>query len=81
MEIGVRVEAENLITGEVKHTASAYLTFVALDEKGRPREVPPLTLETEEEMRRNSEAKKRRESRLAERKREAKCQIDPKSCM
>ncbi len=80
MEIGVRAEAENLITGEVRHTASAYLTFVALDEEGRPREIPPLILETEEEARRNGEAKTRRELRLAERKREEKCQIDPKSC-
>lgn len=80
MEIGVRVEAENLITGEVRHTASAYLTFVALDEKARPREVPPLILENEEEVRRNGEAKKRRDLRLAERKREERCQIDPKGC-
>ncbi len=72
MEIGVRVEAENLITGEVRHAASAYLTYVALDEKGRPREVPPLILETEDEKRRNREAKARRESRLAEKKREGR---------
>lgn len=71
MEIGVRVEAENLITGVVRHAASAYLTYVALDQQGKPREVPPLILETEEERRRNSEAKQRREVRLAEKKREA----------
>ena len=71
MEIGVRVEAENLITGVVRHAASAYLTYVALDHQGKPREVPPLILETEEERRRNSEAKQRREVRLAEKKREA----------
>ncbi len=46
MEIGVRVEAENLRTGEVRHTNSAYLTYVALDEDGRPTPVPPLRLET-----------------------------------
>ncbi len=80
MEIGVRVEAENIMTGEVRHTASAYLTFVALDDRGKPREVPPLIIETEEERRRNREAKTRREARLAERKREEKCQLNPESC-
>jgi acyl-CoA hydrolase len=68
MEIGVRVEAENLLTGEVRHTASAYLTFVALDKAGRPNAVPQLIMETEEEKRRNREAFKRREIRLAARK-------------
>lgn len=52
MEVGVRVEAENLRTGEVRHTASAYLTFVALGEDGRPRPVPALVGETEEDHRR-----------------------------
>ncbi len=46
MELGVRVEAENLVSGEVRHTSSAYLTFVALDENGKPRAVPALILET-----------------------------------
>ena len=68
MEIGVRVETENLLTGECRHTASAYLTYVALDRAGKPREVPPLILETEEEKQRNQEAKARREVRLRERK-------------
>lgn len=81
MEVGVRVESENLITGEVRHTASAYLTFVALDKEGRPQSVPQLSLETEEEMRRNREARTRRAMRLAERKQEAKCQLEPGSCM
>ncbi|OGW44879.1 MAG: acyl-CoA thioesterase [Nitrospirae bacterium GWD2_57_8] len=80
MEIGVRVEAENLLTGQVRHTASAYLTYVALDEQGRPRQVPKLIIETDEETRRNREAIKRREIRLAERKREAECQSRPESC-
>ena len=80
MEIGVRVEAENLITGEVRHTASAYLTYVALDEQGHPREAPRLVLETEEDHRRNRDAKKRRDLRLAERKREREYQTDPGVC-
>jgi len=71
MEVGVKVESENLLTGEVRHTSSAYLTYVALDAKGRPHEVPPLILETEEDIRRNRKAKIRRETRLAEKKREA----------
>jgi acyl-CoA hydrolase len=69
MEIGVRVEAENLITGEVRHAASAYLTYVALDQHGKPRDVPPLILETDEDRRRNTEAKRRRDVRLTEKKR------------
>jgi acyl-CoA hydrolase len=80
MEIGVRVEAENLLTGEVRHAASAYLTYVALDQHGKPREIAPLILEIEEETRRNREAKARREIRLAEKKREAGCQKDPGTC-
>ncbi len=80
MEIGVRVEAENIVTGELRHTASAYLTFVALDEKGKPREIPPLIIETEEEVRRNREAKIRRQLRLTERKTEEACQVDPTKC-
>lgn len=64
MEIGVRVDAENPKTGETFHTASAYLTFVALDSRGIPTPVPGLILETEEQRRRNSEAIKRREFRL-----------------
>jgi uncharacterized protein (TIGR00369 family) len=67
MEIGVRVETENLFTGEVRHTSSAYLTFVCLDKAGRPMTLPPLILETEIEKRRNQEALARREVRLRER--------------
>src|SRR5512136_1912286 len=44
MEIGVRVEAENLLTGEVKHAASAYLTYVAIDKRGHPAPVPQLLI-------------------------------------
>ncbi len=72
MEIGVRVEAENVMTGERRHTASAYLTFVALDNNGNPREIPPLALVSEEEKRRNREAADRRKIRLAERSKEKK---------
>ena len=68
MEVGVDVQSENLITGEIRHTASAYVTLVALDKNGKPTIVPPLILETEEEMRQNSEAQVRRESRLREKK-------------
>jgi uncharacterized protein (TIGR00369 family) len=63
MEVGVRVEAENLRTGKVLHTASAYLVYVALDPEGRPAEVPPLIVETEDEERRMAAAKNRRARR------------------
>lgn len=80
MEIGVRVEAENLKTGEVRHAASAYLTFVAIDQQGKPVPVPPLVLETEEERRRNNDARSRRAMRLAERNRQAQCKQDSDAC-
>ncbi len=70
MEVGVRVEAENVFTGVVRHTASAYLTFVSLDENGKPKPVPPLLLETEDDKRRNLDAKARREVRLRERRKD-----------
>ena len=56
MEVGVRVETEDLKTGQIRHTASAYLTFVALDRRFRPRAVPPLILESDEDRRRNRRA-------------------------
>lgn len=65
MEVGVRVEAENVATGKRVHTSSAYLVYVALDEEGKPRAVPPLAAETDEERRREHEARLRRETRLA----------------
>ena len=68
MEVGVYVESENLITGEVRHTTSAYLIYVALNKDGKATAVPPLILETEEEMRRNREAQLRRDARLHEMK-------------
>lgn len=70
MEVGVRVESENTLTGEVRHTASAFLTYVALDKSGKPVEVPPLILETSEDKRRNRDAQARRDARLKGRIRE-----------
>jgi acyl-CoA hydrolase len=67
MEVGVRVEAENAVTGEVRHTSTAYLTMVAVDEKGTPVEAPDLMVEGEAEERRQREAETRRRNRLAER--------------
>jgi len=67
MEIGVLVEAENAYTGQRRHTNSAYLTMVAVDDDGRPVSVPPLITETSEEQRREREAQLRRRNRLAER--------------
>jgi acyl-CoA hydrolase len=65
VEVGVRVEAENIITGRRVHTSSAYLVYVALDREGKPRPVPSVTADTEEERQRQHEAKLRREARLA----------------
>jgi uncharacterized protein (TIGR00369 family) len=65
LEVGVRVEAEDVVSGERTHTSSAYLVFVALDEHGQPRPVPALAPETDKERRRQAEAKIRREHRLA----------------
>jgi acyl-CoA hydrolase len=67
MEVGVRVEAENPRTGELRHTNTAYLTMVALDGDGRPLEVPPLDATSPDELRREQEAQVRRRNRLAER--------------
>ena len=67
MEVGVRVEAENPHSGEVRHTHTAYITMVALDEDGKPTRVPPLQAETPIERRRMREAELRRANRLAER--------------
>jgi len=64
LEVGVRVESENPLTGETRHTASAYLTFVALS-KGKPTAVPPLTVKTAIEKQRYKEAEQRREFRMS----------------
>jgi acyl-CoA hydrolase len=67
MEVGVRVDTENPRTGERRHSNSAYLTMVAVDEHGNPMPVPGLLASTDEERRRESEAQLRRRNRLAER--------------
>lgn len=68
MEVGVRVEAEDVLTGECTHTNSAYLVYVAKDENGDPVEVPPLIAETPEEQRRMEEGKLRQEERVRKRR-------------
>jgi acyl-CoA hydrolase len=67
MEVGVRVESENPRTGERRHTSTAYLTMVAVDDDGSPTAVPPLVAESDTERRREREAELRRQNRLAER--------------
>jgi acyl-CoA hydrolase len=67
MEIGVRVDVENMSTGERRYTTKAYLTFVAVDKHGKPRPVPPLELESEDEHRRHHDAELRRQGRLVAR--------------
>ncbi|MBN1529940.1 MAG: acyl-CoA thioesterase [Thermoleophilaceae bacterium] len=69
MEVGVRVTAEDIRGGEVLHVSTAYLTMVALDEDGRPTQIPALAPESEDERRRAREAQLRRDNRLAERAR------------
>lgn len=69
MEVGVKVVTENLMTGQLVHTCSAYLTFVALDSDGKATPVPAVIPETEDEIRRFREAGERREYRLAMRNR------------
>jgi acyl-CoA hydrolase len=71
LEVGVEVYSEDILTGERKHTTSAFVTFVAIDEHtGKPKLVPPLIVKTAEEKRRWKDAAKRREIRLAHRVRE-----------
>jgi acyl-CoA hydrolase len=67
LEVGVRVEAENPRTGTIRHTTTAYLTMVAVDDDGRPVGVPPLGSEDDAQRRREREAQLRRANRLAER--------------
>ena len=68
MEVGVKIVAENVLTGEKRHTNSCYVTYVALDETGRPTEVPPIVPETPDEKRRYERAAKRRATRVMDRR-------------
>jgi acyl-CoA hydrolase len=65
MEVGVKVFSEDTATGELFHTASAYLTFVAMGDDGRPKPVPPIAPETDDEKRRYAAAGERRAKRLS----------------
>lgn len=66
LEVGIRVEAENVLTGVKRHTNSCYLTFVAIDPEGRPVAVPPVAPEDDEERQRFQAAELRRSQRIAE---------------
>jgi acyl-CoA hydrolase len=79
VEVGVRVEAEDVRTGEVRHACTAYLTMVSLDRHGRPAPVPALEPETPDEMRRQREAQVRRDNRLAEREAISASRVDGSS--
>lgn len=72
MEVGVKVFSENVLSGERKHTTSAYVTFVAIDETGRPQPVPALLPESAEDRRRYRDALARRRIRLAQRYKRAR---------
>ena len=80
MEIGVRVEAEDIINHTARHTASAYLTFVALDKNNRPAPVSPSASTTADEKMRNREARDRRKVRLAEKSKEKRCREQGDPC-
>jgi len=67
MEVGVRVEAHDPVTARMRHVNSAYLVFVAVDDAGRPRPVPPLVAESDLERRRQRASALRREARLVHR--------------
>ena len=68
MEVGVRIEAENLVTGARRHTNSCYVTYVSIDERGRPAPVPSVVPESETEKRRYAAAAERRRRRLDEKR-------------
>jgi acyl-CoA hydrolase len=68
LEVGVRVTKENLLTGKRTHTNTAYLTFVSIDDEGKPLAAPPIRPETKEEKRRFADAVRRRDLRLLHRK-------------
>ena len=63
-EVGVKIQAENPISGLTYHTATAYVTLVSLDDNGRPTKMPPISPETDEQKKRLEDAKLRRQSRL-----------------
>ncbi len=67
MEVGIKILSEDLHTGKTTHTNSCYFTFVAIDGKGKPSPVPPLTLETSLHEKRHKRAEERRKFRLAQR--------------
>ena len=71
MEVGVKVWAEDMRSGDVRHVASAYLTFVAVDEQRKPIQIPPVIAESKEQQRRYDEAGERRTYRLSRRMRKA----------
>jgi acyl-CoA hydrolase len=75
MEVGVKVTAENPLTGERRHTGSAYLTYVSVDKNGKPVPVPQIIPETADEKRRMIQAQERREHRLKERARRSRTSI------
>ena len=77
MEVGVRVEAEELLSGRRRHTNSCYLTFVAVDRNGRPIEVPEIIPETPDQVRRYQAAEQRRRRRLEEREAERRRRDGP----
>jgi acyl-CoA hydrolase len=68
MEVGVKIYSENYLTNERRHTSSAYLTFVAVDEQRRPIQVPPVIPDSAEDRRRFREAGIRRRLRLSQRR-------------
>jgi len=68
MEVGVKIVAENVLTGVKRHTNSCYVTYVALDDDGRPTEVPPIVPVTADEKRRYERAARRRAARVMERR-------------
>jgi acyl-CoA hydrolase len=68
MEVGVRIEAENVLTGEKRHTNSCYVTYVALDHNGQPTEVPQIEPQNDEEKHRYDRAAQRRANRVMERR-------------
>lgn len=70
LETRIRVVAENPVTGERTHTNTAYIVYVALDESGRPRPVPPLVAESEAEVRRQEAGRSRQAYRLEQRERD-----------